>query len=663
MPFINTVEYGFGYASKPSTASGLVINGLVIQLDAYLVASYPGTGTSVFDITSGFTHTMTDSATYQTLYGVKTFNCTSNKVLQCSVTGPTLPTTGYTYVCWGRVITSSAGWRTLYRTAPNDHPLLIQVGTDNLGFYDNDTSAFIDSGYDITSVEDVWVQYTVVGDNSSTIFYINGTQVGSVAKGAAGNRHDYWGGIGGQPFGYVANMYYYSRKLSSGEVTQMYNYLLPRFPNIVTSGLLVNVQAGNYSSYPGSGTTWTNLIDSTGYTITSGTYDSANGGSIVFNGTSTVVPIGTPLSSDTNYTIEAWVLASSTDGNIVSSTSNVLYLASGTLYGGCGGTFQLVSSASFPLNVWKHVVLTFDDAANTMTLYINGSQVNQNTTVTESFIGETLRIGSYFSGDVPSFYWNGKIAQVRVYNTALTAANVLNNFSATKGDYLVATSSLVLYYDPSNNASYPGTGTTLTNVLGTGLNGTMTSLTYTNPYLKYNGTTSQVSVADNAALEPGSGSWSIEVWIRYNVIAGKTRTYVSKTNGGGGSADWGYGLRTNSVASTTYMEVGNGSTSITSPSTSVTTGVWYQIVGVFTNTIPTKTIALYKNGVLVGSNSHSFTSIKDTANPLYLGNYNGNEFAQQFDGDMGIVRIYSKALSEAEVLNNYDANKALYGLV
>ncbi len=74
-------------------------------------------------------------------------------------------------------------------------------------------------------------------------------------------------------------------------------------------------------------------------------------------------------------------------------------------------------------------------------------------------------------------------------------------------------------------------------------------------------------------------------------------------------------------------------------------------------------IGLYKNGVFVGSNTHSFASIRDTSNPLYLGNYNGNEFAQQFQGDIGIVRMYNRALTASEVLNNYDANKNLYGLV
>ncbi len=674
MPAVSSLPAIFGYGRTgtlpPNT---LVTNGLTIQLDAYNVASYPGTGTTVTDITGGYNHTLTGGAVYLSLYGIKTFDCaTSTKYIAVVGTGPTLPTTGYTYVCWGRMIISSADWRTLLRSSPNDHPLLVQVATDNLGFYDNDTPAvFRDSGYDVTAVEDVWTQFTVVGDSSSSIFYINGTPVGSVAAGAGGNRHNLWGGLGSQAFGYVANLFYYNRKLTPLEVLQNYLYLSPRFPNIVSSGLLVNVQAGNLSSYPGSGTTWTNLIDSTGYTITSGTYNSDNGGSIVFNGTSTVVPIGTPLSSGTDFTFEAWVYASSISSshNIISSSNNVFFISSGTLYGGIGGNYTLVSSANFPINVWKHVALTFSDSTNTMTLYINGSAVNQNTNVTQSFTGgETLRIGSHVSGGTPVSFWNGRIAQARVYNTALTAANILTNFNATKGGYLVTTTSLALYYDPTDTASYPGTGTTLTSLVGSGLNGTMTAITYTSPYFTFNGTTSQVSVANNAALQPGSGSFTLEAWIRYSVIAGKTRTYISKTNNGGGSADWSYGFRTTTNSSTgissTYMEIGNGTNATSAPITTVTTGIWYQIVGVFVpGASGTGTLSTYKNGALVGTNNHSFTSIKNSTNPLYLGNYNGNEFAQQFQGDMGIVRLYiGRALSAAEVQNNYDANKATYGL-
>ncbi len=660
-----TVSYPFGYAASSSPPFALVTNGLTIQLDAYNSLSYPGTGTSVTDVTGGFTHTLADTAAYLTLYGVKAFDCTTGaKRIVVNGTGPTLPTTGYTYVIWARVITSSAGYRTLLRCTPNDHPLLIETGTDNLGFWDNDTNIFRDSGYDITGVEDLWVQYTIIGDSSSSIFYINGSQVGNtVLFGAGGNAHWTLGGLSGQSFGYVANMFYYNRKLNQNEVLQNYLFLSPRFPNIVTASLLVNVQAGNMSSYPGSGTTWTNLVDNTGYTITGGTYSSSNGGSIVFNGTTTFVPIGTPLSNGTNFTLEAWVFAAATGAshNILSSSNNVFWVSGGTLYGGIAGSYTLVSSASFPTSVWKHVALTFNDSTNTMRLFINGAQVNENTSVTQTYTSETLRIGSHVNAGTPVSFWSGRIAQVRVYNAALSAENLLSNFNATKGNYLIATTNLVLQYNPFDTLSYPGTGTTLSNIAASGLNGTMSNITYTSPYISFNGTTSQVSVADNASLEPGSGDWTVEVWLRYSVITGRTRTYLSKTNNNGGSADWGYGLRTNPTTSVTYFEVGNGTTSVTSPTTSVTSNVWYQIVGVWTN-VALNSIGLYKNGAFVGSNSHSFASIRDTTNPLYLGNYNGNEFAQQFQGDMGIVRIYNRALTASEVLNNYDANKALYGL-
>ncbi len=229
MPFLSkTGNFNTGQRGKRRFP---ITNGLVIQLDAHNSASYPGTGTSVYDLTSGFTHTLTDGATFTTLNGVKTFDCTSaSRRILCNGTGPTLPTSGYTYITWARIISSSAAWRTLLRSLPNDHPLLVQVNTDNLGFFDNDgAAAFIDSTYDITPIKDTWAQYAIVADNASTIFYINGTQVGSIAYGAGGNTHNAWGGWPNQPFGYVANLFYYNRKLTLAEIQQQYNFLVPRF--------------------------------------------------------------------------------------------------------------------------------------------------------------------------------------------------------------------------------------------------------------------------------------------------------------------------------------------------------------------------------------------------------------------------------------------------
>ena len=225
----------------------------------------------------------------------------------------------------------------------------------------------------------------------------------------------------------------------------------------------------------------------------------------------------------------------------------------------------------------------------------------------------------------------------------------------------LTTNGLVLYYDPSNSSSYSGSGTTVNSLAPTNLTGTMSNITYTNPYFTYNGTSSSLSVADNALLEPGAGDFTVEAWVYYSVLAGSTRTFVSKVDNGGLASNWSYGLRTNGTSGGTYFEVGNGTTSITSPSFTVTTGQWYQVVGVWTN-IASNSIALYVNGSSQGSNSHAFTSVKNSTNPLYLGNYNGGEYSQWFNGRMGVVRIYNTSLSSSEILGNYNATKAIYGL-
>lgn len=225
-------------------------------------------------------------------------------------------------------------------------------------------------------------------------------------------------------------------------------------------------------------------------------------------------------------------------------------------------------------------------------------------------------------------------------------------------DVSFVSNGLLLHFNPDLASSYPGSGTTLNDISGNGLNGSMSNLTYTDPYMTYNGSSSTLSVADNALLEPGTGDFTLEVWVYHSVISGSSRCVASKTDGGNAS-DWGYGIRTNS-AGATYFEVGNGSTSTTSPSYTVSTGTWYQIVGVWTN-IASNSIGLYVNGVSQGSNAHSFASVKNTTRPLYFGSFDGGAtFGQWVNGRMGIIRQYNRALSAAEVLQNYNANKTIY---
>lgn len=230
--------------------------------------------------------------------------------------------------------------------------------------------------------------------------------------------------------------------LCAGAIKNNFSQVFKDFLNantILTNGLVRHFDAGiPFSLTSSTSTHWLNLTDSTLHQISNGSYNAENGiKSVGFNGTSTFVNIENPLSSGTNYTKEAWVYASATDNsrNIISSENNVFWIDNGTLYGGVGGQYMEVSSASFQTNSWRHVALTFNDSTNTMTLYINGVQVNQKKSVSVSYISETLRIGAHNAGGDPVSFWSGRIAIVRIYSRALSGSEISRNFNATRGRF------------------------------------------------------------------------------------------------------------------------------------------------------------------------------------------------------------------------------------
>jgi hypothetical protein len=225
-------------------------------------------------------------------------------------------------------------------------------------------------------------------------------------------------------------------------------------------------------------------------------------------------------------------------------------------------------------------------------------------------------------------------------------------------DAAYVTANLVLCYDPSNKASYPGIGSTINNLGPTVLTGTLSNITYNYPYFTYNGTNSQVSIPDNSVLEPGNGNWTMEVWV--NQTNNGNDVVLGKFDPGGLSQDVSYSIRT--TVSTYYAQIGDGLGGyINSTNVVGTLNTWYQLVYVFKNGA-TKTLETYKNGASVGTVNHTLNSILNTGSNLYLGSYNNGEYSQWFDGKIGITRLYNVALSATDVLQNYNADKSKYGL-
>ena len=225
-----------------------------------------------------------------------------------------------------------------------------------------------------------------------------------------------------------------------------------------------------------------------------------------------------------------------------------------------------------------------------------------------------------------------------------------------------ATNGLVLYFDPSNIKSYPGTGTTITDLSGNGRNGTMSNISFTSPYFKYNGISSQISIADNVLLEPETGDWTMEVWVNQSVS--DNDVVLGKFDSGGLAQDVSYSIRT--TGTIYYAQLGSGTGSggtlyVNSTNHIGTINTWYQIIYVFTNSV-TNTLQTFVNGSSIGSVSHSLASILNTSTNLYIGSYNNGEYPQFFDGKIGITRLYNRALTSPEVLLNYNSAKSIYGL-
>ena len=212
-------------------------------------------------------------------------------------------------------------------------------------------------------------------------------------------------------------------------------------PKVVTNGLVLYLDAANPTSYVSGSTNWNDLSRSalSGSLINGPTFSSANNGSIVFDGVNDYVDCGTDSSLDFGVgsaTISAWFKTTNTVGALCTkraSTGFQLYVFSGRLYAdGAGTPTGGYSTSNVNTNTWKHGVVVYDRSGGLIRLYVNGvadgTTALGGTTLTD--VGR-CNIGRANLG-APGDYFNGSISTVQIYNRALSAQEVLQNYNATK---------------------------------------------------------------------------------------------------------------------------------------------------------------------------------------------------------------------------------------
>ena len=222
--------------------------------------------------------------------------------------------------------------------------------------------------------------------------------------------------------------------------------------NVVEDGLVLYLDAGTSTSYSGTGNTWTDLSgnNNTG-TLTNGpTYNSANGGSIVLDGVNDYVSVSnsTTLNPASAITVSAFFKISSFGGNyapIIFKKNNytsffeqyALYLtntAVGFVVTGANRVQVVASSNVDYRNAFVYAVGTCDIGSQQVKLYINGNLITTlSFTSTFDISTNPVIIGANltaFSG-----FCTGNIYTASVYNRALSAAEVSQNFNALRSRY------------------------------------------------------------------------------------------------------------------------------------------------------------------------------------------------------------------------------------
>jgi hypothetical protein len=232
-------------------------------------------------------------------------------------------------------------------------------------------------------------------------------------------------------------------------------------PNIVTDGLVLNLDAANPKSYVSGSTTWRDLSrGGNNGTLTNGpTFNSGNGGSIVFDGVNDYSIVNTPSFNpvgNSSFSISCWIklnalplsnpriLSQGVDsnnffnlstygGNSPGSFDSFWFEVkkNGILY---GNTFDYSLGNKYTTNIWYNLVGTFNNNTNSALLYINNIP----------------RIGTGINGGGPSpsgpliiananisspSSLNSNISNILIYNRVLNSTEVRQNYNSTKSRF------------------------------------------------------------------------------------------------------------------------------------------------------------------------------------------------------------------------------------
>lgn len=451
-------------------------------------------------------------------------------------------------------------------------------------------------------------------------------------------------------------------------------------PRIVTDGLVLYLDAANPQSYPGTGTTWndisTNRISGT---LTNGpTFNSNNKGYIIFDGTNDYALFTSSSYQLQSFSIAIWVYPQEQNTAIVSmldynhtspavnwvvqsedATSNGYYYLA---YGDGSnfhpsGNFGAGKGVQLIKNEWQYLVFT--KTGTTVRGYRNSVELLTATATngTVSYTATQMAVAALtapISGN--SRVFKGYVPIVKIYNRALSSAEISQNYNALKSRFTtptVVTEGLILRLDAGNNLSYPGSGTTWTDL--SGFNNHMTivgSPTYSSTEgFTFDGTVSKYIIRNPITMP--TTTLSAEIWVKTTDSGSGIISYSTT------EADNAWLLFSPNNLQL-YVSSGVNTTGV-----NIATGTWKQVVR--TSNRSTGEEIIYVNGVVAYTGTLSAGITLASGGSLVLAQEQdsvggGFSAAQAFDGNIASFNLYNRILTAAEVAQNFNALRGRFGV-
>jgi len=504
---------------------------------------------------------------------------------------------------------------------------------------------------------------------TQTVFYLDGVaetvgyapQFSFSTNAAIGSRGD--AQTSDVFFGVIDELSIYDRALSAAQIQAIFaadtaGKCKPLATNAPDNQILWLAGDGDALDLSGNGNNGT-LQNGTGFTV------GKVGQGLTFDGgdDQITIPDNANQNGGTNLTIEAWInptslphggtiLQKRTSGNIGGYVFEPTQPSGGGQPNGLqfvimiGGVYSFLNPANVVQpNVWQHVAATYDGAF--MRIYVNGVEVaNKPQTGAIDNVAAPVVIGRNVVG---SNAFQGKIDEISVYNRALTAAEIQSISNADLAGKYKAQATV-----PSDIAAwYPADGNT--NDLQAANNATLQGgATYANGKVgqafSLNGTNAYVSAPSTPANDPtGAGTGAtMEAWIYLNQqpsTAGRNFFIMSKS-GTGATDDFAIFVGTDNGFKTLWGG------SVSGAGNSLQTGQWYHVAVVYSPT--EQLLRYYFNGVFAATQSAG-NPRTPSGEPLTIGRDTPTVSNTLFNGLIDEPAIYNRALTEAEVRDQYHA--------